>query len=241
MIPLRRITGKWPRLAVAGLLFAGVLAFHAPLLRGLAAPLIINQPTDQFDAVCFSAWGETPDGDRCYDVVKELHAQKPRSRVLIVAPSPSRVEEIGVTPSFESLSRRELAARGILGESLTILHGKSCGDSSAARALAGWLGEHPGATAALLCSQFRSAYVRRALDAVLDPATAARVYIRPLSDRNCNQTNWWKSRAGFRAFGTNWLVYLHGLWYGGKTAELATKNADGYERDFLDNLRERTP
>jgi hypothetical protein len=247
MIPLRRITGKWPRLVVAGLLLAGVLLLHAPLLRGLVAPLIVNQPTEQFDAICFSAWGETPDGDRCYDVVKELCAKNPDSvvfpnrRVLIVAPSPSRLEEIGVTPSFESLSRRELSARGISDESLTILHGKHGGDSATARAIAGWLGQHPDATVTLLCDQFRSAYVRRALDAVLDPAMAARVHIHPLASRRCDQTNWWKSRAGFRAFGTGWLVYLHGLWYGGKTAEVATKNADGYERDFLEHLRERTP
>ena len=32
----------------------------------------------------------------------------------------------------------------------------------------------------------------------LDPATAARVYVRPLPSRKCDQTNWWKSRGGFR-------------------------------------------
>jgi len=241
MIQFRCITGKWPRLAVAGLLLAGALLFHSPLLRGLVAPLIVDQPTDQFDAICIMAWGQTPDGDRCYDTVKRLHAQKPDSRILIVAPSPSRVEETGVMPSFESLSRRELGARGVSGESLTILHGKSYNDSATARAIAAWLGEHPSATVTLLCDQFRSAYVRRALDAVLDPPAATRVHVRALPGRRCDQTNWWKSRGGFLAFGTNWLIYLHGLWYGGKTAEPAMKNADGYERDFLENLRERTP
>jgi len=239
---MRRIAGKkWLRWASAAMLAAGLLLFHAPLLRGLAAPLIVNQPTDEYDAVCISTWGETPDGDHCYNVAGEMHARKPKSRILLVVQPATRLEAIGVLPSFESLSRKELAARGVPADSLVILRGRPRNDRATAVALGAWLDAHPDARATLLCGQFRSAYVRSALDSSLDPAQAARVDVRALPSRRYDHTNWWKSRTGFQAFGINWLIYLHGLWYGWNTAEPAEKNADDYERDFLENLLARNP
>ena len=170
-------------------------------------------------------------------------ARKPDRRILLVVPPPSRLEETGVLPSFESLSRRELDARGVLGDSLTILRGTQRSDWATAHALGDWLDKHPGAAVTLLCDQFRSAYVRRALDAALEPAAAARVQVRALPGRRCDQTNWWQSRIGFQAFGRGWLILLHGLWYGVNAAEPSTKDADAYERDFRAGLqgKEQTP
>jgi hypothetical protein len=216
------------------------VVFHAPILRGLAAPLVVNQPGDSSDAVAIVAWGTTPDGDHCYDAVKDLYLkigdEKAKRRILLVAPTPNRVEQIGVLPSFETLSRRELAARGIPAESLVILHGKPGSDAATAGALGDWLHENPGQTVTLLCGDFHSGIFRRALNTTLGPADAGRVHVRALFGQKCNAANWWKFRSGFRGFGTAWVVYLHSFCCDGAIITCDVKNADDYERDFLDEL-----
>ncbi len=214
--------------------------FHAPLLHGLAGLLIVDQPTDDYDCICISSWGYLPDGERCYDVAAELYRRRPSSRVLIVAPDPSRLEEIGVLPSFTALCRRELAARQVPQGAISVLHGEPCDDWATAAALGGWMREHPGRRVLLLSSQFHSGQMRRAVDDVLEPAAAARLCVRALRGRDCDDTNWWRCRCGYRAFAASSLLRLQPC-PRGDAGNAANKSADRYERDFLHALAEETP
>jgi hypothetical protein len=231
---------KWQLGLLAVLLVVAVLA-HTCLLRGLAGLLIVDQPTDDFDYVCLLAWGSQAEGDRCYDKAGELYREKPSRRVLLIGQSPNRVEEIGAMPSFEEIARRELGARGVPQEAVSMIRGGRWNDWANARSLASWLREHPGKSVLMLCSQFHSAQVRHAMDAVLDPDGAARVRIRALPGRDYDDTNWWKLRGGYRAFGASWLMRLQSLLGGGDVPQLLDRNAENYQRDFLLTLPERTP
>lgn len=238
-----RVTGKWRTILVAAIVAVAFLA-HAPLLGGLAGLLIVDQPSDDFDAVCVSAWGNAPDGDRAFDVAGELcgPTSKYSRRVLIVEPPPSRLEEVGAIDSFASVARRELAKQGIRGEAISVVRGEPCDYRCTARALAGPLRDRPGAAVVLLCDRFRSAEMRAALDAALDPAESARVRIRALPDRQYDETNWWTRRCGYRAFGFGWLMRFQGWLCGGDNAPRPPdETADDYEGDFLHDLGERTP
>jgi hypothetical protein len=230
---------KW-RMGVLAVVVAALCLFHAPLLRGLAGLLIVDQPTDDYDCVCISSWGYHPNGDRCYDVAAELYRRKPSCRVLIVAPGPSRLEEVGVLPSFAATSRRELLARHVPQEAVSILRGEPWNDWATARALADWINEHPGHCVLVLSAQFHSRQMRRAMDDVLELAAVASVRVRALPNRDYDDTNWWTSRCGYRAFGESWLLRLQTR-PGGDGAKMTEKNADQYERDFLHALPECTP
>ena len=231
---------KWRLLLAAAILIA-VWIVRAPILRGLAGLLIVDQPTDNFDYVCIVAWGQNGDGDRCYDVAGDLRREKPSRRILLVGQSPSRVERIGVVPSFEAISRGQLGSRGVPQDAISLIRGGSWDDWANARSLAAWLRDHPGSFVLLLCSQFHSALVRHALDAVLDPADAARVFIRALPGRLCDDTNWWTLRCGYREFGGSWLMQFQSWLGGGDVPQSPERSADDYERDFLQSLPERTP
>ena len=168
---------KW-RIVILAVVVAVACLFHAPLLRGLAGLLIVDQPTDDYDCVCISSWGHHPSGDRCYDVAADLYRRKPSSRILLVAPDVNRLEEIGAMPSFESMSRRELRARHVPQEAVSVLRGEQWNDWATARALAGWIAITP--AIACCCSAIDSivAQMRRAMDAVLEPDAAASVHLR---------------------------------------------------------------
>ncbi len=148
------------RLLVLAVVFAAACLFHAPILRGLARLLIVDQPTDDYDCVCISPWGYHAGGDRCYDVAAELHRRKPSCRVLLVATAPNRLEEIGVMPSFEATSRRQLLARHVPAEAVTVLRGEPWNDWANAEALAAWMNDHPGHGVLLLSDQFHSGQMR---------------------------------------------------------------------------------
>jgi len=228
-------------MTVAAVVLITVCLVHAPILRGLAGFLIVDQPTDDYGCVCISSWGDRPNGDRCYDVAAGLFHQKPSCRVLLVAPGPDRLEEIGAMTSFTAMSRRELLARGVPQEAVSVLRGERWNDWATARALADWMRDHPGNSVLLLCDQFHSAQLRRVLDAVLDPAEAASVRVRALRSRMCDNTNWWTQRSGYRAFAGSWLLQLQRRFGGGDAAQTAERNAADYERDFLQAFQENTP
>ena len=231
---------KW-RLVVLAIIVAVAWVCHAPLLCGLAGFLIADQPTDDYDCICISSWGHHPSGDRCYDVAADLYRRKPSCRLLLVAPDVNRLEQTGVMPSFESMSRRELRARHVPQEAVSVLRGQQWNDWATARVLAGWMGDHPGHGVLLLSDRFHSGRIRRAIDAVLEPDAAASVHLRALRNRDCDETNWWTLRSGYRAFAECWLLRIQGWLGGGDATRIPEQNADGYERDFLHALPENTP
>jgi hypothetical protein len=231
---------KW-RIVALAILVAAACIFHVPLLRGLAGLLIVDQPADDYNCVCIAAWGDNPNGDRCYNAAADLFHQKSSCRVLLIAPEPNRLDEIGVMPSFAAMSRRELGARGVPHEAVSVVRGERFNDWATARTLAAWLRDHPGNSVVLLCGQFHSSQLRRALDAVIEPADAASVRVRALPSRRYDDTNWWTCRPGFRAFGGSWLLKFQGWLGGGDAAQTPERSADDYERDFLHALPENTP
>jgi hypothetical protein len=229
------------RIIVLAAFIAAAWLFHAPLLRGLAGLLIVDQPTDDYDCVCISAWGDRRNGDRCYDVAVELYRKKPSCRILLIVPEPNRLEEIEAIASFATISERELLARHVPPGSVSVLRGQRWNDWDTARALAAWLHDHPGKSVLLLCGQFHTAQLRSALDSVLAPDKAASVRVHALRHRECDETNWWTCRAGFRMFGGSWLLRLQTWLTGGDTPPSPEKCADDYERDFLKRFQEDAP
>ncbi len=101
--------------------------------------------------------------------------------------------------------------------------------------------DHPGHCVLLLSDAFHSGQMRRAIDAVLEPDAAAAVHLRALPNRDCDATNWWTRRGGYRAFAESWLLQLQSRPDAGEAAKTPERNADDYERDFLHALPKSTP
>ena len=236
------MTARWKRrILISAVVVAAACLFHAPLLRGLANFLVVDEPTRSVDYICVTSWGYRPDGDRCYDVAGELHRKNPSCRILLIEPNHSRLVQIGAVKSFASVSQRELGSRGVPSEAISILRCEPWNDWATARALADWLRDHPNNSVLLLCGQFRSAQARHTLDAVLHRAEAARVRVRALPSRQCDETDWWTSRRGYLEFGDHWLMRIQNRLGGGDAMQPPERNAEQYERDFLRTLPEALP
>jgi hypothetical protein len=128
-----------------------------------------------------------------------------------------------------------LEKRCVPQQAISVIPGGGFNDWDAARSLAAWLNDHPKDSVLLLCSRFRSALMRRVLDVVLDPNQAARVRVRALPDRRFDESNWWKYRTGFQAFGICWLMRIQTWCGGGDSEPIPCASADDYERDFLNS------
>jgi hypothetical protein len=173
-------------------------------------------------------------------LVGDLRRKGQPCKVLLIAPAPGRLVEVGAVPSFASLSRPALAAQGVPAEDVSVRRSDGRSDRAFVRALGAWLRAHSAVTVLWACPRFRSANLRRTLDAVLDPADAARVRVRALVDNSFDEANWWTSRRGIRRFGFGWLLRL-GAWLGGGAVPPATLSADEYERSFLETIKEQSP
>src|SRR5262249_32153878 len=109
---------------------------------------------------------------------------------------PKRLERMGFVPTFESVSQRELALRGVRPESITVIPGKTRTDWERARCLRDWLAIQPTRRVLVLCDRFGARRLRYVLDKTLGPDCAGRVRLIGLSERSYDENDWWQHRSG---------------------------------------------
>jgi hypothetical protein len=228
---------KWLAAVAVGIVAATAI-FHATLLRGLAGFLVADGPAGDFQYVGILDGHGLSNGAWYYDTAAKLRRQKPACGFLIVQFRRNRLVETGVLSSFDAFSRRALEVRGVPPQTISTITSDGYDDWAEARALQTWLADRPAASVLLPCGRFGSAHLRCVLHAVLDPEQAARVQVLGLPDRRFNETNWWTTRAGIKAFGFSWLRQLHGWWAGGGHPPPPSQNAADYEHDVRQALAE---
>lgn len=177
--------------AVACVLLAVVL--HAPVLWWAAGLLIDDDPPDSASTVLVAS------GDRCFDVAGQLYAQQARS-VLIWQSQPGRLELIGVRPLAEETTREQLIARNVASESIVLLEIVPDAGLDPIERLDRWLTEHPQDQVLILCDRFSSRLWRLRLNGGLSDANRWRASLRALPDRRYDETNWWRSSVGIKAW-----------------------------------------
>ncbi|MEN6558714.1 MAG: YdcF family protein [Thermoguttaceae bacterium] len=221
--------------AALGVVVLAGLAFHGPALRMSAQRLLANEPLGRFSYVGLLHWNHGPDGDRSYDAAAQLYREQASRpiHVLVIASRPDRLEQLGIVTPCDAFSRRQLASRGVPSEAVATIQTDGNDDWAVAQSLKRWLAAHPDDSLALMGNAFRTAALRSALNAVLDRDESVRVRIRPLPDRRFNETNWWKSRDGYKAFGWNWLLGCYREWIGSSGSISASANCDHYEAEAL--------
>lgn len=139
------------------------------------------------------------EGDRRFDYVADRYWND-TDVVLLYRRRATRLERLGITPMTDETARRELLQRGFSDDRLQSLPESPVGKSKLVTALSLWLAEHPDRSVHLLCDRFNSRtwdlLVRRAEKSRLKE----RIAIVPLANRHFDETNWWRSKRGTRAF-----------------------------------------
>ncbi len=114
----------------------------------------------------------------------------------------------GVLPSELELTRRVLAARGVPPAAVRVLPGEIGSTFDEARALAGFLAEHPDATAAVVTHGFHTRRARWAVRRALGDA-AERVSFVGIPCDGVDVETWWRSSAGWWVYASEYAKLLY--------------------------------
>ena len=178
-----------------GCLVAGILAavLHAPILENMASVLVADAAELSPDAVLILG------GDRSYDKAAALMSGDVQY-VLLPKSRPGRLERLGIYQPWETIGRRELTARAAPDDKILTINGEARNGWHRARLIDDWLRSHPETTVIVLADRFGSAAQRYVFDHEIAPAQRGRITFAALYDRRYDETNWWRSKTGIKAF-----------------------------------------
>jgi uncharacterized SAM-binding protein YcdF (DUF218 family) len=182
-------TRRWWRRGLVPILILGtcLYLFRAPILQSVAAYLVVDErgPADYVLIL---------DGDGRYDRAASLYHSGSATRILLVESRPKRLERMGFRPSYITLSQRELAARGVPQDAVTVIPGQSRTDWDRARRLREWLQQQPAMSIVVLCNRFGGRRLRYIFDEILGADYAGRVRVSALPERGFGESDWWQNR-----------------------------------------------
>ena len=121
-----------------------------------------------------------------------LHGFAPA--ILLIDHRPGRLQRMGITLPYLTVTRRELAVRGVPASSVTVIPDQAGTDWDRARCLRDWLEQHPAARIAVLCNRFGGRKLRYILDTILGAEAAGRVRLLGLPERSYDEHDWWQHR-----------------------------------------------
>jgi hypothetical protein len=225
-VPRQLVRRKWRRrLTIVAVLVLAVWMFHARLLRGIAGGLIVEDPRGPAPAVLIL------DGDRQFDSAAEL-SRAGAATILVYRCRPDRLARMGIMPRGDETARRELLQRGVSDQDVEILVGESATRSRIAAALGQWLADHPDQTVNVLCDRFTSRTWKIVLQRAVAPALAANIQIVPLSNRQFDETNWWRSKPGTMAFVNSYIRLGFHYWRSGDEVDVVERSPADFRAAF---------
>jgi hypothetical protein len=184
---------KWRRwgggLFVALLLCACLYGFRAPILRGVATYLVLDEQSTTTDYILI-----LPGVDKRYERAAVMYHGGSANGILLVETRPMRLERMGFAPSFGALSQRELVAYGVPANSIMVIPGQGRTDWDRARSLRDWLEQRPDARVLVFCDRFGGRKFRYIFDQVLGAEHAHQVRVTCIPERSFDENNWWQHR-----------------------------------------------
>lgn len=210
------------------MLLVVLVIFHGPLFRFLAGLLVVDDPLESADAVVV-AGTSGPYAAVPFDELADLYHKGLARKIVLIEDRSSRIVEAGIIPTLETVVRRELAARKVPENVLTVRAGTFASPWDSTRSLRDWLGEHPEARVMVLCDQFSSRNSRVIVRSVLDGPASERVRWRVLPDRRYDVSNWWHTRQGITALVAAYVTLLHTSIVGEPAEKSQRWNPDQYQ------------
>jgi uncharacterized SAM-binding protein YcdF (DUF218 family) len=168
------------------------------VLEQAASLLIVNQPAVGCEYILIleaDCWES-----RWFNAAAAYYRERPSRRIVLVEPRPGPVVLLGVVASYEERCRAALEKRGVPREAVILIPGKAEDIWAQARSVQQWLADRPTHRIAVFSGGFSSRFHRLVFDRLLDAEDAARASVCTLSSPNCNESNWWETRSGWKTF-----------------------------------------
>ena len=182
------------RIAALVLLAMTAALLHQPILHLAARPLVVE---DEFNAMEY-VW--VTKCDRCFDRAAELVRSGQARRVLIVEQDATRLTKLGILPEWADVARRELDIRGVVAEQITVVRQAGTNPWHWARSAHQWTRSQEPLSLVVLCDRFHSRDQQLILRAKFSARQFHATSLLALPNRRFDETNWWRSRTGVKAF-----------------------------------------
>ncbi len=192
-----------------------ILATSPWWLVGVASILVIDQVSGEPDQG--PVWLVLPSGfpklPEAYDQVANVAERMRAEKVVLIPRVPSRVELLGVVPLGVDLSREELQKRGIPSERIQTLREESTDFWDDVKLISDAVGDQR--VAVVVCvGRFESRAARYVLWRVLKPDVFDRVSVAAIRDPRYDETDWWRSRRGWKSLFLGYASLLHAIFLG---------------------------
>ncbi len=209
--PRARLVRVCVAIGVVGL----ILATSPWWLVGVASILVIDQVSEE--PVQGPVWLVLPSGfpklPEAYNQVASVAERMRAERVVLIPRVPSRVELLGVVPLGVDLSREELQKRGIPSERIETLSEESADFWDDVKIISGLVqNDH---VAVVVCvGRFESRAARFVLWRLLKPDVFDKVSVAAIRDPRYDETDWWRSRRGWKSLFLGYASLLHAILLG---------------------------
>jgi len=211
------------------LAFALVGLFHAPLLQLVAGVLIVDEVAPEHaDVVAVAA------GDEVLAAAIQTYQRGYTKSVILFQTATRRVNAYEVLLPPEQLYQSRLVQVGVNENSIIMIPSTDCnGEWREAHMIDEWLRKNTDKHVVILCSRFDSRRLRMTIDRVLPADLVGNVTVQGIPSQSYDETNWWRSRQGWKAVFYNYINFAYD-WICGEDAEVVPK----WDPDeFEDQLR----
>jgi hypothetical protein len=199
---------------------------RGPILRSVARFLVVPDRPAAADYVLVN------DGDNRFDAAAQAYHAGLGRRILVIERRPGRLERLGILPTAGALARRELTARGVPEEAVTVLRTERGSTWDRARTLRAWLEGQPPIHLLVLCDRLGSRSLRHVFQNALPHEAFSRVGWRPLAREKYDETNWWRQKEGVHELFLAYLGYAAIVFRGEDRAEWIEWDPDEYENQL---------
>ncbi len=189
-----------------------VAAFHRPLLRSVAAYLLVEKSVPKADFfVLLPSILERP---TIAEETARRYSSGEMRGILLFEPPVSRGVACGAWTDPAISLRADLVKRGVPESAIVLLPNICRTTWDAASAVGDWLDDRRPTRLVIVGPEFRGRSNRLIFDSVLQKQQATRIEFAAVSD-GIDQDNWWQSREGIQLVFQNYATLAFD-WCGGK-------------------------
>lgn len=218
-------------LALAFVAIAALFVFRASVLSAAGAFLVHEDDSDDVPNVFVFREGIAPLVPRSRLMA---HAAADNSRrILMLQEPPGRLKRFGLVQTAGEILRDDLLQAGMPKVSFELIPYGDVPLAYSLENLQGWLDDHPGDDVSLVCARLETRTCRAMADRVLTPPAAARLRVVALNAGDFSEHDWWKSRAGMRAFFGHWARWVHITFIGAEPIPEETPSPGEHVRQLL--------
>jgi uncharacterized SAM-binding protein YcdF (DUF218 family) len=187
-----------------GCLLAGLYAFRAPLLAGLARAWVVDDPLTRADVIVVLGGGPST---RPFEAAHLYHAGL-ATKILVLNSGPDPAAKLGLTLLEATIIRKILLQQGVPETAIAIASDEVSSTYQEARAVRHWVGTNHLKAMIVATDVFHARRVRWLFRKQFQ-GSGVQVLVRAVPVREYTVTDWWRHEQGILALQNEVLKFAY--------------------------------